>query len=139
MEANEPDPPAPEAEAEPDPNDSDWARCLARHVSIPPGAGLARLRQLSDVQVKALKKQGRKRDAKELARLRDDWLRKAERRAWAKVKARFAELELSDKAYRALKQQGRRSPDKLLKRLNTRAAEDMRGAGAARVREWLES
>lgn len=131
--------PAAPGEDAPDPHDSDWVRCLRRHVEVPGDAGVARLRQLSDVQVKELKSQGRKREARELADLRDDWLRKADRRAWAEVKQRFAELELPEKAYRALKQQPDAQPERILQRLRTRAAEELRGASAKRVREWLDA
>ncbi|MCB9793102.1 MAG: hypothetical protein H6741_10285 [Alphaproteobacteria bacterium] len=132
-----PESPAAAGEDEPDPHDSDWVRTLAQHVAVPRDANLARLRQLSDVQVKALKGQGRKREARELADLRDAWIRQAERRDWGRIKARFDELGLPDKAYRALKQERGVQPARVLQRLNTRASEGMQGASAKRVRDWL--
>lgn len=87
--------------------------------------------------MKQLNTAGRRREAEALARLRDDWLRDQERRTWDRVKARFAELELPEKAYRALRQEKGVHAHKVLARLRTRKAEDLRGAGAARVRDWL--
>lgn len=128
----------PTGPAEPDPHDSAWARALARHVAIPKGAAVATLRQLTDGQVKALRAKGRDRDARELAKLRDDWLRDAELRAWSRIKERFAALELSEKAYRSIKQNTKLQPDALLRKLLTRRSEDYRGASPERLREWLE-
>lgn len=130
---------APAGPADPDPYDSAWIRALARHVAIPKGAAVATLRQLTDQQVKALRGQGRDRDAKELGRMRDDWIRDAELRVWSQIKERFAALELSEKAYRSVKQNSKLQPEALLRKLMTRRAEEYRGASPERLREWLDT
>lgn len=123
--------------AEDDPRGSAWLKELARHAAVPAGAKTEALRQLTDRTVKALQAQNRRREAEALADQRDAWLRDQERRTWERVKARFAELELPEKAYRALRQEKGVHAHKVLARLRTRRAEELRGAGAARVREWL--
>lgn len=130
--------PEPEVPGMPDPKGSAWLQALAAHVPLPKGAPVARLRQLTDQQVKELRARGRERDAKELARLRDDWMRAAELEIWSRIKARFAELDLSEKAYRSVKQTTKLQPEALLRKLNTRRAEELRGASPERLRDWLE-
>ena len=113
-------------------------RALARGVGVqvPADAKLARCRQATDVTLKSLKKSGRKRDAQGLSELRSTYLTWRERQAWARVKLSFKDLNLSEKAYRALKQGGA-DGERVWGRLCTLPPEDVRGVGAARLREIL--
>jgi hypothetical protein len=136
----EPDAAAPPAAADPalpDPLQSDWIALLRRlGGEIPAGATMGQLVQRSDARARALADAGRKRDAADLKKAREDFERDRDKRAWSLVKDRFAALELSEKTYRSLKQEGV-DPVKLLARLSTRRAEELRGMGAARLREEL--
>jgi hypothetical protein len=140
-------PPADPATAEPDPFgpaahlDTDWVRSLRAFargvgVQVPADAKLARCRQATDVTLKALKKSGRKRDVRALSELRATYLTWRERQAWSRVKSRFKDLNLSEKAYRALKQGGA-DGEKVWVRLAKLQPDDVRGVGAARLREML--
>lgn len=121
----------------PRPEGTPWAEWLRRAGQCPPpGAPVAAFVQKTAALVKDLERGGRGREARELAHLRDEFLRLRERRAWEGVKARFAELELPEKAYRAIKQEGV-EPERVLARLHTRRAEGYRGLAAAKLRDQL--
>lgn len=137
-------PPAPEpppssgAAALPDPLQSAWvAELRAAGVDIPAGASIGQLTSRSDVRSKELKAAGRTREAQALTQLKEQFLRERDKRAWEQVKQRFADLELNEKAYRALKQEDA-DPVKVLARLTSRKSEELRGVGAARLRELLQ-
>jgi len=66
---------------------------------------LAAAIQYTDVVIKFLKKEGRKREIKALKDERQQFLSKREKFAWSKLKSLFTELKLSQKAYRRLKQE----------------------------------
>lgn len=121
----------------PDPLKSEWI-ALFRKLGgeVPPGPTMGQLTQRSDAKCRALADAGRKRDAAELKKLRDEFEKDREKRAWALVKDRFAALELSEKTYRSLKQE-EVDPVKLLTRLTSKRSEELRGMGAARLREEL--
>jgi len=121
----------------PDPLASDWVALMrSLGAEVPKDPSMGQLTQRSDLRSKELAAQGRKRDADELKRAKESFLREREKAAWSLVKARFDELELSEKAYRAIKQEGA-DPEKVLPRLNGRRGDELRGAGAARVRDAL--
>lgn len=136
--------PAPEASAAPaaadglpDPLQSPWvARLRQLCADLPAAPTLGQLTQRSDALARALKEQGRQREARELTALKEAFLREREREAWARIKARFAELELPERAYRALKQEGA-DAEKVLPRLAGRRGDALRGMGADRVRDAL--
>ena len=135
--------PAPAAPAEeaapglPDPLKSDWIGLLRQlGGEVPPNATMGQLTQRSAARARALAVQGRKRDATALERAQDEFVRDRDKRAWALVKDRFAALELSEKTYRSLKQE-EVDPVKLLARVTNRRSEELRGMGAARLREAL--
>jgi hypothetical protein len=130
-------PAAAEAPRLPDPVASDWI-ALFRQLGgeVPRDPTMGQLVQRSDARARALADAGRGRDAAALKRARDEFVRDREKRAWALVKERFGALELSEKTYRALKQE-EADPEKLLLRLTSRRAEELRGLGAARLREEL--
>lgn len=134
-------PPAavPPAAALPDPLRSEWIRRYRElGGEVPRDPSWGQLSQRSDKLVRELKAAGRKRESAELQKLREDFTREREARAWALVKARFAELELPERAYRALKQ-GEADPVKLVERLGGSRGESLRGMGADRLREALSS
>lgn len=121
----------------PDPLESEWIRRFRQlGGEMPAGATWGQLTQRSDKLVRELKAAGRKRECSELQKLRDDFTKLREGRAWTLVKARFGELDLPERAYRALKQ-GDVDPVRLLERLTGRRGEALRGMGADRVRELL--
>lgn len=137
--------PAPEASAAPavpadglpDPLRSAWvARLRQLGADVPAAPTMGQLTQRSDALARALKDQGRQREAKELASLKEGFLREREREAWARIKARFAELELPERAYRALKQEGA-DAEQVLARMAGRRGDALRGMGADRVRDAL--
>jgi len=132
--------PAPDPKPEatlPDPLKSEWVALMRRlGAEVPPGATMGQLTQRSDLRAKALADAGRKREAAELKKAREDFERDRDKRAWSLVKDRFAALELSEKTYRSLKQE-EVDPVKLLARLTAKRAEELRGMGAARLREEL--
>lgn len=97
---------------------------------------LAQAEQVSNQLSKLLKKAGRARDAQELAELKDAFLARRDKAAWAALKERFAALELSERAYRALKQEGA-DPLKALARLDAADPTALRAMGHARLRELL--
>ncbi len=122
---------------------SDWlVRLRAVHATVSgaptlaPEPKLNAARQVSDILVKRLKKAGRRREARELADLRDSWFARRDRAAWTAIKARFHELGLSDKAYRGLKQGGA-EPLTVLARLERSEEGELVGLGARRLRELL--
>lgn len=121
----------------PDPVKSDWAaRLRALGVPVPADAGTASLVQRTAALIKELDRTGRSREGKEVGRLRDEFVRDREKRAWEGVKARFGEMDFPEKTYRALKQEGA-DPEKVLARLYTRRAEEWRGIAAAKLRDQL--
>lgn len=135
--APEPAPPT-GAAALPDPLQSAWvAELRAAGVEIPAGASIGQLTSRSDVRSKELKAAGRTREAAALTQLKEQFLRERDKRAWEQVKQRFADLGLNEKAYRALKQEDA-DPVKVLARLTSRKSEELRGVGAARLRELLQ-
>jgi hypothetical protein len=132
-----PAPAAPEVPGLPDPLQSDWVALLRQlGGEIPANATMGQLTQRSDLRSRALADAGRKRDADALRRAKEEFERDREKKAWSLVKDRFAALELSEKTYRSLKQE-EADPVKLLARLTSKRAEELRGMGAARLREEL--
>lgn len=130
-------PSGPAAPQLPDPSESSWIELLRRHgVEIPREPTMGQLVQRSDACSRSLKDAGRRREAEALTGEKDSFLRARAARAWALVKARFAELDLSEKAYRALKQE-EADPERVLVRLRGDRGEALRGVGAARLREAL--
>ncbi len=121
----------------PGPEGSSWLDELSRHERVDPQAALGKLRQLTDLRVKALKAQGRGRDAQGLAKARDDFFKRRDKVAWSGVKARWSELGLPEKVYRRLKQDPRVQAEKVLERLHTRKAADMKARGADAIVQWL--
>lgn len=137
--------PAPEKPTEPDagvaslpdPLKSEWIALLRKlGGEIPANATMGQLTQRSDLRARQLADAGRKREAAELKKAREEFERDREKRAWGLVKDRFAALELSEKTYRSLKQE-EADPVKLLARLTSKRADELRGMGAARLREEL--
>jgi hypothetical protein len=128
---------APAAPELPDPLASDWI-ALHRQLGgeVPRDPSIGQLTQRSDALARSLEANGRKRDAAELRRLKEAWLRERARRAWGLVKDRFEVLALSEKAYRALKQEDA-DPERILTRLRGPKGEALRGVGAAKLREAL--
>ena len=121
----------------PDPLDSAWIALLRQlGGEVPPHPTMGQLVQRSDARSRALKESGRGRDAAALRKAREDFQRDRALKAWSLVKERFAALELSEKAYRALKQE-EADPERVLTRLSGARGEELRGAGAARVRDAL--
>ena len=104
-------------------------------VQLAPKPKLGQARQASDQLVKLLKKSGRGRDAKELAQLRDAFMKKREQAAWTAVKDRFGTLGLPDKAYRALKQ-SKVDPHHVLTKLD-RQGVGLQGMSAKKLRDAL--
>jgi len=105
-------------------------------AALPRDAKLARCQQATAQALKALKKAGRGREAKALAKARDEYLSRRTKLAWGRVKARFQEAGASDKAYRGLKQGGA-DPERVLGRLDKVTDEELAAAGARRLRELL--
>ena len=95
-------------------------------AQLPSDAKLARCQQATAQAIKALKKTGRARDAKALARSRDDYLTRRAKLAWSRVKTRFQEVGASDKAYRALKQRNA-EPERVLRNLEKLSGEQLEG------------
>ncbi len=121
----------------PRPAGTPWAAALRAHGPCPDAdAPVAAFVQRTAGTVKELERQGRKREARELGHLRDEFLRLRERRAWEAVKSRFEELAFPEKAYRAIKQEGA-DAERVLARLFTRRAETWRGLAAAKLRDQL--
>jgi hypothetical protein len=121
----------------PDPVTSAWiARYRELGGEVPRSPTLGQLVQRSDALARALDADGRRREAAELRQGREAFVRDRAQRAWAAVKARFAELDLPEKAYRALKQEDM-DPEAILPRLRGARGEALRGAGAARLRDHL--
>ena len=93
-------------------------------------------RQATDQLVKLLKKAGRKKEAAELKKLRDQFFAKRDKFAWTKVKEAFTQHGLSDKAYRSLKQDRQVDPVRVLERVQREGA-SLASLGAARLRDHL--
>ncbi len=104
--------------------------------TVPSKPSFEAAKQLTDKLAKALKTAGRSREAAEIKDLRDRFLARRDKLAWAQVKERFAEGGLSEKAYRSIKQEGA-DPVKLLARLAARGGPDLSAMGAQRLREHL--
>lgn len=114
-----------------------WAdRLRASGVSLAKDVVPAFLVQKTAALLKDLERNGRNREARELAKLRDDFMRDREKKAWELVKARFAELDFPEKTYRALKQEGA-EPERVLAKLYTRRAVEWQGLAAAKLRDQL--
>lgn len=120
----------------PDPLSSPWIALLRQHVEIPKDPSIGQLTSRSDTHAKVLKTAGRTREAQALTQLKDQFLRERDKRAWEQIKLRFDALDLNEKAYRALKQEGA-DPIKVLAKLTSRKSEELRGLGAARIRDAL--
>jgi len=125
--------------------DEPWlGRLRALRATVPRAPALAarprlgQARQVTDQLLRILKKAGRKREARELAGLRDAFYSRREKAAWAAVKGHFTELGLSEKAYRGLKQ-GRADPLKVWAKLERTDPEQLRALGAKRLRVLLEA
>lgn len=112
---------------------SELARAF--NVELAPKPKLGQVRQVSDQLIKRLKKAGRGRDAKDLAKLRDAHMARRDKAAWAVVKDRLGDLDVSDKAYRSIKQSGA-DPVALITRID-RAGESLRGASVKRLRSLI--
>ena len=85
-----------------------WITILGQYKSVTKmksQPSLAAAIQYTDVVIKFLKKEGRKREIKALKDERQQFLSKREKFAWSKLKSLFTELKLSQKAYRRLKQE----------------------------------
>ena len=100
--------------------DSEWMKQLlvdARMAGMDLGANasLGKARQTHDVLAKQLKAQGRKREKAVLDDLRSRYLKKREKLAWSRLKAKVDASGLSAKLYRSLKQSGV-DPEVLLQR-----------------------
>ncbi len=93
-------------------------------------------RQATDQLVKLLKKAGRKQEAAELRKLRDQFFAKRDKFAWTQVKEAFAQHGLSDKAYRSLKQDKQVDPVRILDKVK-REGDGLASLGAARLRDHL--
>jgi len=119
----------------------EWHRRLSelarpwQQIKLADRPKLGQARQASDQLVKLLKKSGRGRDAKELAKLRDAFMARRDKAAWAVIKDRLGALDVSDKAYRSLKQ-SKEDPVRLIERID-RAGETLRGASPKRLRSLL--
>jgi len=105
-------------------------------VKLAPAPKPGQARQATDQLMSKLKKSGRKREAAELKRLRDDFLGRRDKAAWGAVKGRFKTLGLSDKAYRGLKQ-GSVDPLVVLGRLKKADSAALAAMGAKRLRDHL--
>lgn len=104
--------------------------------ALPADAKLARCVQATAQAIKVLKRSGRGGEAKALGKLRDEYLARRAKLAWARVKARFVEVGASDKAYRSLKQ-GDADPERVLQALDTLRPELLQGASPRKLRELL--
>jgi hypothetical protein len=91
---------------------------------------------LTDQLAKAMKKLGRGRDAKALKALREKFLTRRDKQAWARIKLHFKAHDLSDKAYRGLKQAGA-DPVKALAKLDRVSPDELRALGAQRLKALL--
>lgn len=123
--------------------DTPWLVALrkaARSLPSPPDIGprpkLAHALQVTGQVMRELKAAERKGQSKELAGLRDDWLAKRDKAAWAAVKMIFGEYDLPERAYRSLKQEGA-EPFKALERLKATPREELSAMGAARLKALL--
>ena len=102
----------------------------APKLADPPSLGAQR--QATDQLVKLLKKAGKNRDAAELSQLRDTFLARREKAAWAAIKAKMSALALSDRTYRRLKSEGA-DPVPVLERLGRLDDEALSAMGAERL------
>lgn len=112
-------------------------KVLSRSLSSAPALGtnrkLAHAQQVTAQVMRELKKVQRQGAARDLGKLRDDFLSQREKAAWSAVKLRFAERGLSEKAYRSLKQEGA-DPVLVLQRLGEVDPAELAGMGAARLK-----
>ena len=143
---------APSSPAAPAPDDAlsdgawregPWLTRLRALLKATPGAprladtpSLGAQRQATDQLVRLLKKSGRNRDAGELSQLRDAFLSRREKAAWAAIKARMSELALSERTYRRLKSEGA-DPVPVLDRLGRLDADALQALGAERLHAAL--
>lgn len=121
-----------------------WVKRLRQLLGTVPGSPrlapkpkLGQARQATDQLLSMLKRGGRKHDMRELKGLRDAFMAKREKAAWTEIKRQFSALSLSDKAYRGLKQQKGLDPVAVLRKLNKADPKELKGMGAARLRERL--
>lgn len=110
---------------------------LDKTAALGPRPKLAHAQQLTAQAMRELKALERKGQARELAELRDDFLARREKAAWAALKLRFHERALPEKAYRSLKQEGL-DPVAALLRLEALPAAELQGIGAARLKALLQ-
>lgn len=119
-----------------------WMGALRQALNTPGAPSLDRkpklqaARQATDQVAKLLKKAGRKREAAELKKLRDQFFAKRDKVAWTRVKEAFSTHGLSDKAYRSLKQDKSVDPVRVLERVEREGA-SLSSLGAARLRDHL--
>lgn len=133
----QPEPPAAPPDELPDPLRSDWvARMRALGADIPKDPSWGQLTQRSDKLVKELKAAGRGRESAELRSLAEEFAKARANKAWALVKARFAELDLPERTYRSLKQEDA-DPIKVVAKLRGAKGEALRGTGAQKLRDLL--
>lgn len=124
--------------------DTPWLAALRKALSaldktaaLGPRPKLAHAQQLTAQAMRELKALERKGQARELAELRDDFLARREKAAWAALKLRFHERALPEKAYRSIKQEGL-DPVAALQRLQAVPADELQGIGAARLKALLQ-
>ena len=105
---------------------------------IPPRPSLGAAQMLTDQLAKAMKKSGRGKDGKALKALREKFLTRRDKQAWAQIKLHFKAHDLSDKAYRGLKQAGS-DPIKALAKLDRVSPDELRALGAQRLKALLSA
>jgi len=92
--------------------------------------------QQTDGLLKALKKSGKTREAKEIEELRKRWLGERNDLAWGLVKTELENLGVSDKLYRSLKQSDL-DPVDVLDRFEKIPKAELAGIGKDRLRALL--
>ena len=92
--------------------------------------------QQTDGLLKALKKSGKTREAKEIEELRKRWLGERNDLAWGLLKTELENLGVSDKLYRSLKQSDA-DPVDVLDRFEKIPKAELAGIGKDRLRALL--
>jgi hypothetical protein len=92
--------------------------------------------QQTDGLLKALKKSGKTREAREIEELRKRWLGERNDLAWGHLKTALEELGVSDKLYRSLKQSDA-DPVDVLDRFDRIPKAELAGIGKDRLRALL--
>ncbi len=129
--------PLDKAEGLPEVAASEWVALLRRNgADLPAEPTIGQVQARSDALGRRWKAEGRHREREALEKLRSSYEKELAKEAWARVKLRFAELDLPDRAYRALKQE-EADPVKLLGHLAGARGEKLRGLGAEKVRDSL--